>query len=73
MDIQNQIRVDMSADDIKNAIIKYLYREQKISGIFDVKFNIKRKQVPGSDPHDTWDVWILDGAKVIVDLNINEQ
>lgn len=74
MDIQNQIRVDMSADDIKNAIIKYLYREQKISGIFDVKFNIKRKQVPGSsDPYDTWDVWILDGAEVIVDLNTNEQ
>ena len=74
MKTQNQIRVDMSADDIKNAIIKYLYREQKISGIFDVKFNIKRKQVPGSsDPHDTWDVWILDGAEVIVDLNTNEQ
>lgn len=69
MKTKNQIRVDMSSDDIKNAIIKYLYREQKISGIFDVKFNIKRKQVPGSDPHDTWDIWILDGAEIIVDLN----
>lgn len=73
MKTQNQIKVDMTTDDIKNAIIKYLYHEKKISGIFDVKFNIKRKQVPGSDLHDTWDVWILDGAKVVVDLNTNEQ
>jgi hypothetical protein len=35
----NQIKVDMSIDDIKNAIIYFLYREQKISGIFNVKLN----------------------------------
>jgi hypothetical protein len=69
MDRKNQIKVDMSIDDIKNAIIYFLYREQKISGIFDVKFNIKRKPVRGSDPHDTWDIWILDGAEIVVDLN----
>jgi len=66
---KNQTRVEMSADDIKNSIIYFLYREQKISGIFDVKFNIKRKQLPGSDPHDTWDIWVLDGAEIVVDLN----
>jgi len=69
METKNQVKVNMSIDDIKNAIIYFLHREQKISGIFDVKFNIKRKQVPGSDPHDTWDIWILDGAEIIVDLN----
>lgn len=63
MDIQNQIRVDMSADDIKNAIIKYLYREQKISGIFNVHFKIVKQ----------WETCILDSATIIVDLNVNEQ
>ena len=69
MDLKNQIKINMSVDDIKNSIIYFLYREQKISGIFDVKFNIKRKQLPASDPHDTWDIWILDGAEIVVDLN----
>jgi len=66
---KNQTRVEMSVDDIKNSIIYFLHREQKISGIFDVKFIIKRKQLPGSDPHDTWDIWVLDGAEIVVDLN----
>ncbi len=66
---KNQTRVEMSVDDIKNSIIYFLHREQKISGIFDVKFNIKRKPVPGSHPYGTWDIWILDGAEIVVDLN----
>lgn len=60
---QNQMRVDMSADDIKNAIIKYLYREHKISGIFNVHFKIVKQ----------WENCILDSATIIVDLNANEQ
>lgn len=63
MKTQNQIRVDMSSDDIKNAIIKYLYREQKISGIFSVNFRIVKQ----------WENCILDSATIIVDLNTNEQ
>jgi hypothetical protein len=39
MKTKNQIQINMSIDDIKNAIIYFLYREQKISGIFDVKLN----------------------------------
>ncbi len=62
MKTQNQIRVDMSADDIKNAIIKYLYREQKISGIFNVHFKIVKQ----------CETCTLDSATVIVDLNTNE-
>jgi hypothetical protein len=69
MELKNQIKVDLTVDDIKNSIVHYLYHKQKISGIFNIKFNIKRKPVPGSDPHDTWDVYILDGAEVVVDLN----
>ena len=57
------MRVDMSADDIKNAIIKYLYREHKISGIFNVHFKIVKQ----------WENCILDSATIIVDLNANEQ
>lgn len=63
MKTKNQIRVDMSSDDIKNAIIKYLYREQKISGIFNVHFKIVKQ----------WETCILDSATIIVDLNANEQ
>ena len=37
METKNQIKVNMSIDDIKNAIIYFLHREQKISGIFKVK------------------------------------
>ena len=61
--INNQIIIDMSADDIKNAIIKYLYREQKISGIFNVHFKIVNQL----------ETCILDSATIIVDLNANEQ
>ena len=59
MRLKNQVRIDLSSDDIKNAIIKYLYHEQKISGIFDIKFNLTKES----------DKCILDSALIIVDTN----
>lgn len=62
MKTQNQIRIDMSSDDIKNAIIKYLYNDQKITGIFNVHFKIIKQR----------ETCTLDSATVIVDLNSND-
>ena len=46
----------MSDEDVKNAIIKYLYSNQGISGIFEIKFK--------KDCN-----YEFDGAEVTVDLN----
>jgi hypothetical protein len=66
MNIKNQMKIQMSLDDIKDAIIKTLYRERGISGLFNVKFNLKH--------YDALEGFMLDSATVTVDLNnTNEQ
>lgn len=65
MKVKNQIKITMGVDDIKDAIIHYLYHKQRISGIFNVKFNIKRI--------DSLHNFMLDTADITVDLNMEEQ
>lgn len=60
MKINNKAHITMSDEDVKDAIIKYLYQNQGISGIFDVKFKVAK---------DNIDHWTFDGAEIEVDLN----
>lgn len=59
----------MSDEDVKDAIIKYLYKNQGISGIFDVKFKLKKVAFPSQYPQDCNYRTEFDGAEIIVDLN----
>lgn len=61
MELQNQIKINMSIEDIQNAVIYYLYREKNISGIFHVRFDIKNSPIP-----------MLSGAEIVVNLNSEE-
>lgn len=59
----------MSDEDIKDAIIKYLYQNQGLSGIFTVKFKLRKRPIPSQYPQDCNYVTEFDGAEVTVDLN----
>lgn len=61
----------MSPNEIKDIIINYLYRTHNISGIFDIKFNIKNHPLTGIDIHDSMDNWVFDGANVRISENEN--
>lgn len=68
MKINNKTHITMSDEDVKDAIIKYLYSNQGISGIFDVKFKVVNKPI-GLNTRDNMDHWVFDGAEIEVDLN----
>ena len=68
MKINNKQHISMTSNDVKDAIIKHLYRNQGISGIFDINFKIVNKPI-GTNPRDYIDQWVFDGAEITVDLN----
>ncbi len=68
MKINNKTHITMSDEDVKDAIIKYLYQNQGLSGIFDIKFKIVNKPT-GTNNRDYIDSWIFNGAEITVDLN----
>jgi hypothetical protein len=59
----------MSDEDIKDAIIKYLYQNQGLSGIFDIEFKLKKVAFPSQYPQDCNYRTEFDGAEITVDLN----
>lgn len=69
MEMSKKLHISMCAEDVKDSIIKNLYYSQGISGIFDVKFKMKKKQIPSQYPQDSNYVWEFDGAEIIIDLN----
>lgn len=70
MKIYNKSHIRMTDEEVKDAIIKYLYTNQGLSGIFDVKFKIRKRQIPSSQyPQDCNYVDEFDGAEIVVDLN----
>lgn len=69
MEMNKKLHINMSVEDVKNAIVKYLYNSQGVSGIFDVKFKVEREFFKSVDPHDSDYRWIFDGADITVDLN----
>jgi hypothetical protein len=68
MKINNKTHITMTDIDVKDAIIRHLYRNQGISGIFDVKFKIVNKPI-GTNTRDYMDHWVFDGAEITVDSN----
>ena len=69
MKVNNKAHVTLSDEDVKDAIIKYLYQNQGLSGIFDVKFKLRQRPIPSQYPQDCNYVTEFDGAEVMVDLN----
>jgi hypothetical protein len=59
----------MSDEDVKDAIIKHLYHNQGLSGIFTVKFKLRKRSYPSVNPQDINYVDEFDGAEIQVDLN----
>lgn len=72
MKINNKAHVTLSDEDVKNAIIKYLYLSQGLKGIVDIKFKLRRRQIPSQYPQDCDYVTEFDGAEVTVDLDENQ-
>ena len=68
MKINSKQHISMTVNDVKDAIIRHLYRNQGISGIFDVKFKVVNKPI-GLNTRDNMDHWVFDGAEITVDLN----
>jgi hypothetical protein len=69
MKINNKTHITMSDEDVKDAIIKYLYHNQGLSGIFDVEFKLKKVAFPSQYPQDCNYRTEFDGAEITVDLN----
>ena len=59
----------MTDEDVKNAIVKYLYTNQGLSGVFDIKFKLLKRKIPSQYPQDCYHVDEFDGAEITVDLN----
>jgi hypothetical protein len=68
MIVTNKKHISLTAEDVKDLLIKQLYHSQGISGIFDVKFKIVNKPI-GTNTRDSMDRWVFDGAEITVDLN----
>lgn len=69
MEMNKKIHIAMCPEDIKDSIIKNLYYSQGISGIFDINFKLKQRQIPSQHSQDCSYVWEFAGAEVTVDLN----
>lgn len=69
MKINSKQHISMTSNDVKDAIIKHLYRNQGISGIFDIEFKLKKVAFPSQYPQDCNYRTEFDGAEITVDLN----
>lgn len=69
MKVNNKAHVTLSDEDVKTAIVKYLYTNQGLAGIFDVQFKLRKRSTPSQYPQDCNYVTEFDGAEVTVDLN----
>ena len=63
MKINNNTHITMSEEDVKDAIIKYLYQNQGVGGIFNVQFKL------GYATNGLGTECSFDGAEIMVDLN----
>lgn len=69
MQIQDKKHIVLTAEDVKDMLIKQLYHSQGISGIFDVKFKIGKRQIPSQYPQDCTYIDEFYGAEITVDEN----
>ena len=69
MKIKFNKEISLSSDDVRDILIRHLHNDYNLSGIFDVKFTIRNKPIPGPDIHDAHDHWVFDGAEIKVSEN----
>lgn len=69
MKVNNKAHVTLNENDVKDAVIKYLYQNQGLSGIFDVQFKLRKRSIPSQHPRNCSYVYEFDGAEIMVDLN----
>lgn len=59
----------MSDEEVKNALVKFLYDNKGVSGIFDVKFKLRQRNISSQYPQDCNYTTEFDGVEIVVDLN----
>lgn len=64
MKIHNDKHISITVEDIKDLIIRGLYQEQGVSGIFKVNFEIERQFHSSSNIHDSDYEYALKGAEI---------
>jgi hypothetical protein len=69
MKINNKTHITMSDEDVKEAIIKYLYDNQGLRGSYTLNFKLRKRSFPSIHPQDCEYVTEFDGAEITVDLN----
>lgn len=70
MELETSKTIELTKDEVKNMLIKYLHRYHHVSGIFDVQFIVSyQTRQQGSHIHDTSGQWQLEGAKIEVSEN----
>jgi hypothetical protein len=69
MKINSKQHISMTVNDVKDAIIRHLYHNQGIGGIFDIEFKLKQVALPSQYPQDCNYRTEFDGAEITVDLN----
>ena len=69
MKITDKTHISLSAEEVKDLLIRQLYHSQGISGIFDVKFKITKQKIPSQHHQDCNHLSEFDGAEIIVDVN----
>ena len=68
MKIQNTKEIELSVDDVTEAIMRYLNTFQGIplDSEFKINFNVVNKIIPGPYPSDGYDNHVFDGVRVVV-------
>lgn len=62
--------IELTKEEVKNMLIKYLHRYHHVSGVFDVQFIVNYKsRNNGSNIHDISGDYEFDGVKIEVSEN----
>lgn len=69
MKINNKTHVTLTDEDVKDAIIRYLYESQGLNGIFTINFKLRKRSYPSQYPQDCNYIDEFDGAEVTVEIN----
>lgn len=70
MELEITKTIELTKEEVKNMLIKYLHRYHHVSGVFDVQFIVNYKpRNNGSNIHDTSGDYEFDGVKIEVSEN----
>lgn len=69
MNLKITKEIDLTANEIKDIIVKYLHLNYNLDGIFDIDFNLGKNFYPSQYPQDSHFTYELVGAKVRISEN----